>query len=160
MRRTAAAVLSLLALAACGGPKPPPGGVLVSFGRATARAEVAATPEARTHGLMGRTSLGPDDGMLFVFAARQLCSPGARCGFWMKNTLIPLSIAFMTSDRPGRYRVARVMEMVPCRADPCRVYNPGVAFDATLEMNPRWFDRAGVREGSAAVVKGELANPV
>ncbi len=54
--------------------------------------EVADTPQARATGLMGRTSLGSDAGMLFVFEQQ-----GTHC-FWMRNTLIPLSIAFLADD--------------------------------------------------------------
>ncbi|MCV4690665.1 DUF192 domain-containing protein, partial [Escherichia coli] len=56
------------------------------------RAEVARTPEQRQTGLMFRKELAPNDGMLFVFEL-----PAQQC-FWMKNTLIPLSIAFLRDD--------------------------------------------------------------
>lgn len=56
--------------------------------------EVAATPAARQRGLMGRTHLAPDSGMLFVFDA-----PGRHC-FWMRDTPLPLAIAFI--DTQGR----------------------------------------------------------
>jgi hypothetical protein len=57
------------------------------------RVEVARTPEERAQGLMGRERLGKDDGMLFLFEVED------RHGFWMKNTLIPLSIAFIEIGR-------------------------------------------------------------
>ncbi|MBA3592072.1 DUF192 domain-containing protein, partial [Methylibium sp.] len=56
------------------------------------QAEVARTPEQRATGLMHRTALGANDGMLFVFD-----EPGVQC-FWMKNTLLPLSIAYLSDD--------------------------------------------------------------
>ena len=56
------------------------------------QAEVAQTPDERDTGLMFRTAMGPNDGMLFVFE-----QPGQQC-FWMKNTLIPLSVAFIADD--------------------------------------------------------------
>lgn len=56
--------------------------------------EVAATPQAQRRGLMGRTHLAADSGMLFVFA-----TPGRHC-FWMRDTPLPLTIAFL--DRQGR----------------------------------------------------------
>ena len=55
-------------------------------------AEVASTPETRATGLMNRFSLQPDHGMLFVFERR------SRSAFWMKNTYVPLSIAFIDAD--------------------------------------------------------------
>ncbi len=63
-------------------------------GGQTIQVEVAATPQARQRGLMGRTYLPADSGMLFVFEA-----PGRHC-FWMHDTPLPLSIAFM--DENGR----------------------------------------------------------
>jgi hypothetical protein len=65
--------------------------------------EVAATPAARQRGLMGRTHLAPDSGMLFVFDA-----PGRHC-FWMRDTPLPLAIAFI--DAQGR--VVHRTDMLP-----------------------------------------------
>jgi uncharacterized membrane protein (UPF0127 family) len=65
--------------------------------------EVAATPAARQRGLMGRTHLAPDSGMLFVFDA-----PGRHC-FWMRDTPLPLAIAFI--DTQGR--VVHRTDMLP-----------------------------------------------
>lgn len=76
---------------------------------------VAATPSQRSQGLMGVTDLGDLDGMLFVF---QTESNG---GFWMKDTLIPLDIAFF--DREGAF--VDVLTMEPCTIDPCPSYRPG-----------------------------------
>ena len=65
-------------------------------------------------------------------------------GFWMKNTLIPLSIAFF--DRQGV--ILRILDMEPCRADPCPVYYPGVVYQGALEVNQGWFRRRGLAEGA------------
>ncbi|KGQ22941.1 DUF192 domain-containing protein [Thermus filiformis] len=106
--------------------------------RHTLKVEVADTPERQAQGLMFRTHLGEDEGMVFLFSA-----PTAG-GFWMKNTLIPLSIAFF--DRQGV--VLRILDMAPCKKDPCPVYYPGVVYQGALEVNQGWFARRGLKEGA------------
>ncbi len=64
-------------------------------------------------------------------------------GFWMKNTLIPLSIAFYDA----RGRILRILDMEPCRRNPCPLYDPGVAYDGALEVNRGAFRRWGVQTG-------------
>ena len=71
--------------------------------------------------------------------------------FWMKNTLIPLSIAFW--DRSGR--ILKILDMTPCRADPCRLYSPGVTYVGAVETNRGWFGANGVREGHRVVLSGD-----
>jgi len=75
--------------------------------------------------------------MIFVFPDE------IQGAFWMKNTLIPLSVAFY--DSKGRIR--RILDMAPCSQDPCRSYDPGVAFHGALEVNRGAFGRWGVRVG-------------
>jgi uncharacterized membrane protein (UPF0127 family) len=87
------------------------------------RPELAMTTDERSVGLMNRRK-APADGMLFVFHRD---TTGA---FWMKNTLVPLTIAFF--DRNGN-RV-RKLSMTPCRADPCPVYGPGTPYRFALEL--------------------------
>ena len=100
------------------------------------RAEVANTFESRARGLMFRESLGQNRGMLFVFP-----EDGPHC-MWMKNTLIPLSVAFI--DAGGR--VVNVLEMQPhseqsrCASKPARY---------ALEMGKGWFASKGVLPGSS-----------
>jgi uncharacterized protein len=103
---------------------------------------VAETPEARRRGLMGIEFLPDDTGMLFVFPEDR------RGGFWMKDTLIPLDIAFM--DRDGV--LLAILRMEPCRADPCPVYDPGIAYRYALEVPNGWFEEHGVEPGYRAVV--------
>jgi uncharacterized membrane protein (UPF0127 family) len=95
--------------------------------------EVAADPPARQRGLMGRTRLAADEGMLFSFP------DDTDGGFWMKDTHIPLSIAFVAADG----EVLRIMDMDPCEADPCPVYRPGVTYRYALEVNQGAFEPAG-----------------
>ncbi len=99
--------------------------------------EVADSPDEREVGLMNRESLPRDSGMIFLFESD---SSG---GFWMKNTLIPLSIAF--ADAGGT--ILRILDMEPCEADPCQIYDPGVFYRSALEVNRGAFDRLGVEEG-------------
>ncbi len=99
--------------------------------------EVADDDEERQLGLMNRESLAADAGMLFVF------EEDSSGGFWMKNTLIPLSIAF--ADAGGT--ILRILDMEPCEADPCEIYDPGVFYRSALEVNKGAFDRLGVEEG-------------
>lgn len=95
---------------------------------------VAAEPEARRRGLMGREDLPERAGMLFLFPEEHTG------GFWMKNTLIPLSIAYFDADG----RVRRVLGMEPCEADPCPSYDPEVAYHGALEVNQGAFDELGL----------------
>lgn len=116
------------------GPEPPPPvtdpPALAAFGRAEVLVDgtvlavaVADTRELRARGLMGVTDLGDLRGMLFVFPA----TTGG--GFWMKDTLIPLDIAFF--DAEGQYVAGFAME--PCRSDPCPVYTPSGRYRYALE---------------------------
>jgi uncharacterized membrane protein (UPF0127 family) len=97
-------------------------------------AEVAATDAARTTGLMNRFSLQPDHGMLFVFKQPQ---PQA---FWMKDTYVPLSIAFIGSDG----KILNIEDMAPLTESthPSR----GAALYA-LEMKKGWFVERGIGAG-------------
>ena len=104
--------------------------------RETLSAWVADTPQKRALGFMGRTELPEEAGMLFVFAADH------RGGFWMKNTLIPLSIAYLS----GSGEVLAVLDMEPCQADPCPTYDPGTPYRYAVEAGKGWFsDREIVR---------------
>lgn len=97
-------------------------------------AEVAANTPARTVGLMNRFSLKPDHGMLFVFREPQPLA------FWMKNTYIPLSIAFI--DATGR--ITNIEDMSP-QAERTH-HSAGLALYA-LEMKQGWFRQRGIRAG-------------
>jgi uncharacterized membrane protein (UPF0127 family) len=99
--------------------------------------EVAETERQRQLGLMNRESLPKDAGMVFVFFEP------TTGGFWMKNTLIPLSIAFFDVDG----RILEILDMEPCTKDPCEIYDPGVTYMGALEVNQGAFDRWNVEEG-------------
>jgi len=87
------------------------------------RPELALTSATRSVGLMNRRR-APADGMLFVFP------DDTHGGFWMKNTLVPLTIAFF--DAQGK-RV-RKLSMTPCRQETCPIYNPGRRYRYALEL--------------------------
>ena len=139
MTRLATRTLGALLLAAAAahaqtGPQKLPS-IRINAGIHNITAEVAQTPEQRATGLMFRTDLGPNDGMLFVFE-----EPAQQC-FWMKNTVVPLAIAFIADDG----KVVNVDEMKPrtldshCSSKPVRY---------VLEMNEGWFRKRGIKPGS------------
>jgi uncharacterized membrane protein (UPF0127 family) len=147
MRRLVSVGLVVLTLAACGdGAEPVPGAVTNSILvriRTTGgtieleNLEVARTPEAWARGLMGRASLPEDGGMVFLFNAQ------TRAAFWMKDTLIPLSILFWQGDG----RIIDILDMQPCRADPCPVYRASAPYVGAIEMIRGAFERLGVEVG-------------
>jgi uncharacterized membrane protein (UPF0127 family) len=134
----AAAATCLAALApaaAAAQPQPRLPVVQLQAGIHLIRAEVAADDATRARGLMFREKLGPSEGMLFVFE-----TPGRQC-FWMRNTLVPLSIAFIGDDGG----IVNVEDMQPktedshCSARPVRY---------ALEMEQGWFRKRGLAPGS------------
>jgi uncharacterized membrane protein (UPF0127 family) len=143
----------LLAAAACNKsptqaiPTAPPGGALVAFRSHVVAVEAAVNAEQWQRGLMGRKTMPADNGMLFLFPSPQTT------GFWMKDTLIPLSIAFMKRTQGQTYRVVRIFDMAPCTlGDKCPVFDPKASYDVALETNRGWFARHGVHVGSTGRV--------
>ncbi|HMK77760.1 MAG TPA: DUF192 domain-containing protein [Thermodesulfobacteriota bacterium] len=96
--------------------------------------DVAKTPEERNHGLMGRKHLGKDEGMLFIFETEDYH------GFWMKDTVIPLSIAFIDQDG----RIVSITDMRPQTLDS---HVPPRPILYALEMNRGWFSSHGIKTG-------------
>ncbi|MBI2550620.1 DUF192 domain-containing protein [Candidatus Woesearchaeota archaeon] len=105
------------------------------------RAEIAGTDEERAQGLMFRTSLGKNDGMLFIYPS------ASAVNFWMKNTLIPLDIVFISED----FTVVKIHHAVPCQADPCPLYNSGQPIKYVLEVNGNLTTAYGIQEGESRV---------
>lgn len=104
--------------------------------------EIAREPRERSRGLMGRETLPAEAGMLFVYPREQ--SPQG--AFWMRDTLIPLAIAFLGGD--GEIRA--IKHMPPCpseRAGNCPSYPAGVPFRAALEVNDGYFAARGIEVG-------------
>ncbi|MDR7545042.1 MAG: DUF192 domain-containing protein [Armatimonadota bacterium] len=108
---------------------------------ATLDVEIARSAEARARGLMHRTALPENAGMLFIFEA------DGRWGFWMKNTLIPLSVGFI--DRTWRLLEVLDMHVAPDPANgPFEIYEPRQAYRYALEVNQGLFARRGIAPGA------------
>jgi len=107
-------------------------------------AQVALSPLQRQIGLMHRREMAPNEGMLFVFE-----QPAVQC-FWMKNTLLPLTAAFVEDDG----RIVNLAHMTPlseeshCSEKPVRY---------VLEMHQGWFEKRGIKPGS---LLGGLRSPL
>ena len=106
--------------------------------------EVAEDDAAREHGLMDRTEMAVDHGMLFVF---QDDIPRA---FWMKNTKIALDMLFFDADR----RLVSVQHDVPpCLADPCPAYSSGAPARYVLELNAGQAHKLGLVPGDELTIQ-------
>jgi uncharacterized protein len=129
-----------LACTSVGSPDPcvaSPARATFGDGRASLQVDLAESDAARARGLMGVTDLPRDHGMAFLWGAP---TDGT---FWMKDTLIPLSIAF--ADDTGR--IITIHEMTPCTGDPCDTYAASGPYLMALEANAGWFDRNDVQVG-------------
>jgi uncharacterized protein len=111
--------------------------IRVAIGDASVKAELAETEGQRQRGLMYRQKLGTNRGMLFAYEDEQIRS------FWMKNTYVPLSVAFIDDDGS----IVHITDMQPRSMDShssirrCRY---------VLEVNQGWFDEHGVEVGDVA----------
>ncbi len=128
---------TLLLLSACGGSKNPT--IPLVVGGHPVQAEHVFTQQDRALGLMKRESLDTDHGMLFSYPDSKVR------GFWMKNTWIPLSIAFTDADG----RIVKIADMEP--HDTSRTSSLYPAKHA-LEMTQGWFEAHGVAKGD--VIEG------
>lgn len=99
------------------------------------KAEVASVPAEREQGLMFREKMAPNDGMVFVFEG-----PAEVC-MWMKNTLLPLSVAFIDGDG----KIVNIEDMQPKTLD-SHCANKLVRY--ALEMNLGWFKQKNIKPGS------------
>ena len=81
--------------------------------------------------------LPKNEGMLFVFSGKTYG------GFWMKNTLIPLSIAFLDLDG----EILKILDMVPCKEDECPTYDPELYYHYAIEVNLGWFEKNQIKVG-------------
>lgn len=109
--------------------------VKLSAGMHQIDAQVAAAPEERMTGLMHRKEMPQHEGMLFIFDF-----PAQQC-FWMKNTLLPLSVAFVEDDGT----IVNIEEMKPQTLDSHCSHKP-VRY--VLEMNKGWFAKKGLKAGA------------
>lgn len=106
--------------------------------------EVAADDASRMRGLMDRTSMPAEHGMLFVFPDEAMRS------FWMKDTLIPLDMLFFDGQRR---LVTLLRDVPPCKADPCQAYPSTAPAHYVLELNAGAASKLGVHEGDVATFR-------
>lgn len=111
--------------------------------RASVKVEIAATSAQRQQGLMYRQEMAEDEGMLFLFPT------DTNSGFWMKNTYLPLDIAYI--DAAGT--VLEVRKAKPLDETPLYPKQP---YRYTLEVNQGWFERHGVGPGSIVTLPADL----
>lgn len=109
--------------------------VQLQAGMHLVQAQVARTPEERAVGLMWRREMAPNEGMLFIFEQPQI-----QC-FWMKNTYLPLTAAFVADDGT----VVNLVDMQPLTTESHCSVQP-VRF--VLEMHQGWFARRGIAAGA------------
>ncbi len=130
-----ALVLMALPAWAQTGPQPRLNSIDLTAGIHVIKTELAITPDQQQIGMMFRRQMGTNEAMLFVND-----EPGLRC-FWMRNTLLPLSIAFIADDGS----IVNIADMQPqsdrshCSAKPVRY---------ALEMNLGWFAKRGIKAGT------------
>jgi len=123
------------AVSAQQGPQPRLDTVQLTVGMHVIKAELAVTPTQQAVGMMMRTEMGANEGMLFVN------SDSSRRCFWMRNTLLPLSIAFISEDGS----IVNIVEMQP-RSEESHCSTHPVRY--ALEMNKGWFAKRGLQAGS------------
>ncbi len=109
--------------------------------------ELADTQQEWGRGLMERTSLPPDKGMLFVFPA-----PGD-VRFWMKNMTLSLDMLFIDD----KLRIVGIKEDVPpCKSEPCEMYSVNEKVQYVLELNPGFASKRNIRQGDVIeIIKQE-----
>ncbi|MDR1637471.1 MAG: DUF192 domain-containing protein [Treponema sp.] len=105
--------------------------------------ELALSEEEQSQGLMYRESLSEGRGMLFVFGRDKLAS------FWMKNTIIPLSIAYINSD-------GSILEIHDMRPEDLSLIRSSRSVRYALEVPRGWFGRAGIGPGDRALIDSAL----
>ncbi len=126
--------LAALASSAQEGPQPRLPTIDITAGMHVIRAEVAQAPQEQATGMMFRRSMGANEGMLFANNHSE-----RRC-FWMRNTLLPLAIAFIADDGG----IVNIAEM-KAQSDESHCSEKPVRY--ALEMNQGWFAKRGLKAG-------------
>lgn len=137
-RTLAARVLAAAAffVAAATATAAPPKTATLKVGGHALKVEVVSTDEERMKGLMFREKLGKNDGMLFIF------DEPAYHAMWMKNTLIPLSVAFVTREGV----ILNILDMEPNTLDSHQSAGPSIY---AIETNKGWFAERRIKAGDA-----------
>lgn len=107
------------------------------------KAEVADTQEKMERGLMFRKHLGENKGMLFSFDA------DGTYAFWMKNTIIPLDIIFISKD----FKIVEIFHAEPCTEEPCKSYQTTAYSKYILEVNANFTTKNGIDVGDEAIIE-------
>lgn len=114
-------------------------GVQIRLGEEILKVELANTHESRAKGLMGRKELPEGEGMLFIYEKAE------RVVFWMKNTLIPLSVAFFNEEK----ELIHTLDMdPPVEGLPLIKYRSTAAALYALEVPQGWFEKQGITQGT------------
>jgi uncharacterized protein len=121
--------------------------VTTADGPVTLTVRVASTAEAKAQGLMGQTRLAENAGMVFV-ADQPTDTP-----FWMKDTEIPLSVAFWNS----RHEIVDMLDMSPCTSDPCPLYRSSSPYVGAVEVNRGFFADRGVQTGDRIQLHADVS---
>jgi uncharacterized protein len=108
----------------------------VKIGDHTLNVEIAASPQTMARGLMFRTFLPADQGMLFIFPVEHQAS------FWMKNTSIPLSIAYL--DKDGK--ILEIHPLIPFEESAVKSKSDRIRY--ALEVNRDWFSSRNIKTGT------------
>lgn len=137
-------LVSCLWLLACSGANAGLPTTTVQVGGQTLTVELAQTPAEQARGLMYRQELAENAGMLFVYRSPQSVA------YWMKNTFLPLSIAFIDSH----HRIVNMADMAP--NNETRTYPSEGPVQYVLEVNQGWFAKYGVKRGD--LVSFDLPN--
>ena len=114
----------------------------VLIGGVDVSVRIADNAFERGQGLMNVEDMCDDCGMLFLFQDNK------ERGFWMKNTLIPLDIIFIDSQE----KILNVEEAVPCKEDPCFVYESDGKASYVLEVNGGFCEANGVEKGDSVII--------
>lgn len=114
------------------------------FGNHCFLIEISKTDQERQQGLMFRKYLGRNKGMLFIFEKEDIYP------FWMKNTLIPLDIIWINSNKEVVF-IAR--NAIPCKDNPCPSINPQRLAKYVLELNAGTADQTGLKSGDKLILK-------
>ncbi len=124
----------------------------IQVGSHSLTVEVADNEERRRQGLMFREKMSQDQGMLFVFAQNQVLR------FWMKNTFIPLSIAFIDEN----YQIVDIQNMEPVRSmmERAKTYSSRAEARLALEVNQGWFEQRNIKVGDPISIPKPEVSPL
>lgn len=147
LRSIAIPFLFVLFIVACARDADTPTRPRITIQHGEARAEVtvelAVTPQQRAQGLMYRRELDDDAGMLFIFPT------DSRSGFWMRNTYIPLDIAYINAD----FTIIEIRQGTPLDET---VLTPASPYRYVLEVNQGWFAARRLGVGARVTIPTEL----